>query len=295
MATTVAQQQEDSIGVLMEALRADGFTGYRCGSEHDPDALIAIYEWPEHVDVITIHREGNAAAARIPTPGGVRAPDGEPNPIVMKPPAKAVWAFVGPTDSTIWAMLDLPHPQRPDAPAAEILTPSVLRVPASKQRPMAIRVPDPDDVGARGRRLAAQATPPKPLSEEYFNDLLDRVDQENAIAFASHFVSDEEGECEFTWGNFPTLTGRTAITKFTQGFFAMISSVEHQLDRGGYHLWASDMYATTTGTVTFTRLDGTAVSVPFMTGAYFTPDGTKMRKYTVHLDPSPLVGVTAPA
>jgi hypothetical protein len=296
MATTVAQKEEDLIGGLVGALLDDGFAGYCCGPKTDPYAVIAVYEWRDHVDVVTMYRQGYAAAARIHTPGGVRVPDGQPNPIALNPPGTVKWAFVGPMDSTIWAMLDLPHPERPDAPAGEIPTPSVLRVPAENQRPMTIRVPDPDKVGARERRLA-ESGPPEPLSEQYFNDLLDYVDQESAIAFASHFVSGEDGEeeCEFTWGNFPTLTGRTAITEFTQGFFSKISSVEHHLDKDGYHLWASDMYATTSGKVTFTKLDGSAVTIPFMTGAYFTPDGTKMRKYTVCLDPSPLVGVTLPA
>ena len=47
--------------------------------------------------------------------------------------------------------------------------------------------------------------------------------------------------------------------------------------------------ALTTGRVTFTRLDGTEVTVPFATESFFTADGTKMTSYQVYLDPSPLV------
>jgi hypothetical protein len=292
MTTAVERKQEDLIGGLVEALLSDGFTGYCCGPTDDPHAVIAVYEWPNHVDVITLHRKGHAAAARILTPGGVRAPQGEPNPIVLNPPATVTWGFEeGPIDSAVWAMLDLPHPKSLDAPAAEMIsTPAALWVPRELQRPMRIRVPDPEKIDARAARLS-QPGPPKILSEQWFNDLLGYVDSGSAIAFASNFAPDD---CEFTWGNFPTLTGRTAITEFTQGFFSMVDSVSHQVD--SYHLWGEDLYATTTGKVTFTKLDGSStVTVPFATGSHFTPDGTKMTDYTVWLDPSPLVGVTVPA
>jgi hypothetical protein len=288
MATTVAQQQEDLFRGLVEALLADGFTGYCFGPKDDPDAMIAVYEWPNHVDMVTMHREGHAAAVRLANPGGVRVPDGEPNPLVLNPPGTVMWAWVGPMDMAIWQLLDLPHPQCPTAPAAEVAAPAALRVPRELQRPMRIRVPDSEKVGVRAARLS-QPGPPKILSEQWFNDLLDYVDSGSAIAFASNFVN----QGEFTWGNFPRLTGRTAITEFTQGFFSQIESVEHHLT--SYHLWGEDLYATTTGTVTFTKLDGATVTVPFATGSYFTSDGTKMTKYQVYLDPSPLVGVTVPS
>lgn len=291
MATTVAQEQEDLIGGLVEALLAEGFTGYCCGPKKDPHAMIAVYEWRDHVDMITMHREGHAVAVRLANPGGVRIPDGEPNPLVLNPPDTVEWAWGGPMDTAIWQLLDLPHPEHPDAPAAKIPTPEALRVPRESQRPLHIRVPDPARVDAHAARLRER--PPKILSPEYFNDLLEYVDRESAIAFASHFVPNGK----FTWGNFPTLTGRTAITEFTQGFFAKISAVEHDPDPKGYHLWGEDLYVATTGRVTFIKLDGSKVTVPYSTGSHFNPegDGTKMDDYTVYLDPSPLVGVTVPA
>jgi SnoaL-like domain len=280
-------KQEDLIGGLVAALIDDGFTAYCCGPKEDPDAVIAVYEWPDHLDMVTMHREGHAVAARLANPGGVRVPS-EPNPLVLNPPDTVIWAWGGPMDMAIWQLLDLPSPDCPDAPVAEIQTPAALRVPREQQRPMLIRVPDPAKIGVRAARLS-QPGPPRIPSPEYFNDLLEYVDRESAIGFASHFVEDGI----FTWGNFPTLTGRTAITEFTQGFFSAVESVEHRLN--SYHLWGEDLYATTTGTVTFTKLNGTTVTVPFATGANFDPDGSKMTNYTVYLDPSPLVGVTTPA
>lgn len=289
MSTAVDQKQEDLVGGLVVALLGDGFTGYCCGPKGDPNAVIAFYEWPEHLDVITMPRRGHAAAARlVKPPGGVPVPDGEPNPFVLNPPPTAIWAWVGPMDMAIWALLDLPHPECSDSLNAKVPTPKALWVPREQQRPMHIRVPDKEKMGVRATRLS-QPGPPKIMSEQFFNDLLDEVDSKTAIGFASNFV---EGGT-FTWGNFETLTGRAAITEFTQGFFSQIISVRHRLDV--YRLWREGLYATTNGRVTFTKLDGSVVTVPFSTGAHFTPDGTKMTAYQVYLDPSPLVGVTVPA
>jgi hypothetical protein len=78
---------------------------------------------------------------------------------------------------------------------------------------------------------------------------------------------------------------------FTHGFFPMVTGVRHRLDN--YYLVDAQI-AITDGQVTFFRLDGTEVTVPFSTRAHFTPDGTLMTSYQVYLDPSPLVGVTIP-
>jgi hypothetical protein len=287
MATTVAQQ-EDLIGGQVEALLADGFTGYCCGDKRDPWALICVYEWPEHLDVITMHRTGQAAAARLANPGGVRLSATEPHPLALNPPPRAEWGWQGDLQGAVWALLDLPHPESPRAPVADTATPPALWVPAERQRPMSIRVPQPDRVGARAVRLSQQ--PPTILSEKWFSKLLGYVDTRSAIGFASQFTDDGT----FTWGNFETRVGRSAITEFVQGFFSLVREIEHDEDPEGYHLWGEDMYATTRGTVTFTRNDGSTETIPFIAYAYFTPNGLKMRKYAVCLDPSPLVGVTVP-
>ncbi|MGH3943679.1 MAG: nuclear transport factor 2 family protein [Pseudonocardiaceae bacterium] len=281
---TVAQHQEDLNRALFEALVADGFTSCCCGPKGDPTAVIVFYEWPDHLDMITVARTGPAAAARLVKPAGVGALDGDPNPLILNPPRTAMWAWVGPADMAIWALLDLPHPESPDVPVGEVPTPDALCVPHA--RPMHIRVPTEGKKGARAARLS-QPGPPKIMGEQFFNDLLDEVDSNNAIGFASHFTEDGV----FTWGNFQPRVGRPEIAEFTQGFFAAIHCVRHRLDT--YWLVA-DQCAMTTGEVTFTPLSGTEVTVPFATVSHFTADGLKMTSYRVYLDPSPLVGVTQP-
>jgi SnoaL-like domain len=271
------QTQLDLIEGLFEALIGDGFTAACCGPKDDPIAVIAFYEWRDHLDVITLPREGPAAAARLIKSADVRDPlDGDS--LVLNPPDTAIWSWVGQPEWAIQAALDLPHPDDPDAPAAVVPTPAALRVPQEQRRPMYLRVPDEGKAGAREARLSRR--PARSMSEQFFNDLLDEVDRESAIGFADMFVEDGT----FVWANFPKEVGRTAITKFTQGFFSMVARVSHSLE----NYWrVGEQHAMTNGRVTFT-VDDTNVTVPFCTVSHFTPDGTQLTYYQVYMDPSPL-------
>ena len=282
---TTVEIEVDVIGSLFEALIGDGFTGYCCGPKDDPHVVIALYEWPEHVDVITMPQKGPAAAARLAKPA-VRIPDGELNPLVLKLPTTALWAWVGPMDIAVWALLDLPHPECPGAPAAEIQAPASLSVPRDQQRPMYIRVPDEEKARTRAVRLS-QSRPPKIMSKQFFYDLVDEVDSQRAIGFALNFTKDGK----LTFGNFKTLVGRTAITEFTEGFFSRISEVKHRVDS----YWRlGEQLAMTNGRVTFTRLDGSAVTMPYASVSHFAVDATLLTHHRTYLDPSPVVGVTVP-
>jgi hypothetical protein len=134
---TVSQKQEDLVCGLFQALVNDGFTAYRCGPQNDPTALIAFYEWDDHIDVITVPQAGSAAAARL------AKQDWPDQPQVLEPPPTAVWTWVGDPEPAIWALLRLKHPDHPDAPAEQVPTPAELRVPRELQRPIITRVPPP--------------------------------------------------------------------------------------------------------------------------------------------------------
>jgi hypothetical protein len=268
-----AQKQEDLIDALFQALVNDGFIAYCCGPKDRPTAVICVYEWSEHFDVLTLRVDGPAAAARLVKPAdALNPPDtGDDN---------CVWAWVGEPDGAMWALLDLPHPARPEAPTELIRTPEALRISREEQRPMRVRVPDEGKAGTRAARLLLQE--PKVMGERFFNDLLDEVDSKRAAAFASYFTKDGT----LRWGNFEPVVGRLAITEFTEGFFSLIVSVRHDVD----DYWQVEGDRTvTTGRVTFTRHEGSEVTVPFMTLSLFTPDGTKMIHYQVCLDPSPVL------
>lgn len=123
---------------------ADGFVVYCCGPRAAPTALAASYEWDRYVDLVTIRRFDRVTAARIPNRGlvDVFAPD------------VVVWAYEGPAEHTLRALLNLVHPQHPDAPTVEYPAPRSLHVPRHEQRPTTIRLPSAGRSGVRAARLA---------------------------------------------------------------------------------------------------------------------------------------------
>lgn len=60
----------------------------------------------------------------------------------------------GPAEHTVRALLNLVHPQHPDAPNLVYPASPSLQVPRHEQRPMSMRLPPASQVGARAARLA---------------------------------------------------------------------------------------------------------------------------------------------
>jgi hypothetical protein len=123
---------------------ADGFTVYYCGPRTAPTALAASYEWEDCVDHLTIRSCDRVAAARVPKLGRVD----------VFAPEVVVWAYEGPAECTVRALLNLVHPQHPDAPTGVYPAPRSLQVPRHEQRPMTIRPPSASRVGERAAWLA---------------------------------------------------------------------------------------------------------------------------------------------
>ena len=133
---------------LLLDVMADGFTAYCCGPKAAPHALVAAYEWPQCIDLITIHDFERITAARAPKRGTID----------IFAPEVVMWAYEGPPQWTLRVLLNLVHPQHPDAPHGEYPAPRCLQIPRAAQRPMTIRLPTPNHAGARARRLAAAMT-----------------------------------------------------------------------------------------------------------------------------------------
>jgi hypothetical protein len=130
-------------GLLLDVV-ADGFTVYCCGPRAAPAALAASYEWEDCVDHLTIRRWEQVTAARLPKLGRVD----------VFAPEVVVWAYEGPAECTLRALLTLVHPQHPDAPTGVHPAPRSLQVPRHEQRPMTIRLPLASRAGVRAARLA---------------------------------------------------------------------------------------------------------------------------------------------
>lgn len=123
---------------------ADGFTVYCCGPRTGPTALAASYAWDDYVDHLTIRSCDRVTAARVPKLGRVD----------VFAPEVVVWAYEGSAEPTMRALLNLVHPQHPDAPNDLYPAPRSLHVSRHEQRPTTIRLPSTSQAGARAARLA---------------------------------------------------------------------------------------------------------------------------------------------
>jgi hypothetical protein len=132
--------------LLLEVV-ADGFVLYCCGSRAAPFALVAAYEWEDYVDLVTIRCFDRVATARVPAPRHGR--------VDVFTPEVVVWAYEGPSQWALWPLLDLIHPQHPDAPASTHPAPPSLRIPRAEQRPLTIQLPPPGRAGPRGEPAAS--------------------------------------------------------------------------------------------------------------------------------------------
>ncbi|MGH3875289.1 MAG: hypothetical protein ACRDSR_27980 [Pseudonocardiaceae bacterium] len=85
---------------------ADGFVRYCCGDRIAPTALVASYQWADHLDVVTIRNFERITAARVLIAGQVD----------VFAPEVVVWSYQGRTEWTLRALLNLAHPNAPTTP-----------------------------------------------------------------------------------------------------------------------------------------------------------------------------------
>jgi hypothetical protein len=131
---------------LLVDVVADGFVLYCCGAKTAPNALVACYDWGHYacVDLLTVQDFDRVITARVPTR---RAVD-------IFAPEVVVWAYEGPPQQALPALLELVHPAHPVAPTVEYPAPAGLHIPRVRQRPMTIQLPLPGRTGVRAARLA---------------------------------------------------------------------------------------------------------------------------------------------
>jgi hypothetical protein len=137
---------------LLANVAGDGFTLHCCGPIATPNALVASYEWNEYVDLLTIQDFDRVTAARVPK---------HPSPDIFAPNV-VVWAYEGPPQQTLRALLNLVHPAHPDAPNTAYPAPASLQIPRAQQRPMTIRPPSPSHAEIRATRLRRDRTSSSP-------------------------------------------------------------------------------------------------------------------------------------
>lgn len=113
----------------------------------------------------------------------------------------------------------------------------------------------------------------------FFEDLFKGIDARDARQFADHFTEDGS----FRFGNLPAVVGRPAIHTFVEAFFASIGGIGHQFDE----CWSvGPDRAVCAGEVTYVRLDGSELTVPWATVSRF--DDGLLAEYQAYVDPSQL-------
>jgi hypothetical protein len=125
----------------------DGFVLYCCGPRATPQALVASYSWGDYIDLLNIRCFDRIITARVPT--------SPYDKVDVFNPEAVVWAYEGPPQPALRALLNLLPPHHPHAPINPYPAPPALHIPRAEQRPMTILFPPPERTRHRSARLAA--------------------------------------------------------------------------------------------------------------------------------------------
>jgi ketosteroid isomerase-like protein len=112
----------------------------------------------------------------------------------------------------------------------------------------------------------------------WLRPLFGMIDAADAAGFCSHLTED----ALFRFGNAPPVQGRPAIEQAVSQFFASIRRSRHQLVR----VWPAAGAVALEGVVTYTRLDGTEITLPFADTMVLRED--RIAEYYIYLDIAPL-------
>jgi ketosteroid isomerase-like protein len=114
--------------------------------------------------------------------------------------------------------------------------------------------------------------------KDWLASLFAAIDRQDADAFSGFLAED----AVFRFGNLPAVEGRDAIRSFVAGFFGSIRAVSHAvLDD-----WQAGDAVICRGEVTYTRHDGSMLTVPFANILKLA--GERVRDYMIYADTSAL-------
>ena len=119
---------------------------------------------------------------------------------------------------------------------------------------------------------------------EWTPALFASIDAKDTSRFLS-FLSDD---ASFRFANLPAAVGLDAIRAAVDGFFAGIARSRHDVS----NVWTPAGTVICEGQVTYTRLDGGVLSVPFVN--VFGMAGALIRVYSIYVDASALFSVPMP-
>ena len=112
----------------------------------------------------------------------------------------------------------------------------------------------------------------------WIDELFAAIDRKDVAAFSEFFAP----EATFRYSNSPPAIGRAAIAQSVAALFVALRAVRHRIDER----WLLPDTAIVTGTVTYTRHDGSTLQVPFANVLKRTAD--KIQGYFIFVDSSAL-------
>ncbi len=104
------------------------------------------------------------------------------------------------------------------------------------------------------------------------------IDAKDAEAFVGYLT----GDATFRFGSAPAVQGRNAICAAVGAFFDTIAGLTHVVNK----TLVDGATMVCEGEVTYTRLDGTTVKLPF--ADVFEYEGDLIAEYKIYMDVSPL-------
>jgi len=114
--------------------------------------------------------------------------------------------------------------------------------------------------------------------EERIESLFNDIDKMDADKFASYLDDD----ISFRFGNAPVVTGKKAVRDAVDGFFKSIKGIRHKKLK----MWVHTDSVLYQGIVTYTRHDGTELTLPYLN--VFFLNGEKIKEYLIYMDVNPL-------
>jgi len=115
-------------------------------------------------------------------------------------------------------------------------------------------------------------------SLHWWESLFESVDAKDTKAFLEFIAVDGI----FRFANSPAAKGHQAIGEGVEGFFGAIKASKHHIIR----TWDDANSRVCQGEVTYTRLDGNKVTVPFVN--VFLMRGERIAEYLIYIDLAPL-------
>ncbi len=110
------------------------------------------------------------------------------------------------------------------------------------------------------------------------HQLFKTIDAKDANRFISYLTE----KARLRFGNGPVVTGREKIRETIAGFFSSIKALRHVV----LETWTHSDVVILQGEVTYTRKDGSQITLPFMN--LYRMKGDLIDQYLVYVDLSPL-------